>query len=644
MKNVLFFKIEKSDNSAYKYLSILLLYYYTFNFTQTVIDELVAKKIDFYKTFIEELIAKEKESLAKEKNSNDNKNDVNFFVLKNLDELTFLYMYYDANAEISKIVRRITKKVLIKTLRIYSNNSSMSIFKDTLKQILDVNSSVTIGIEMNYVDRIYRDTYYNFFSNLHENFSRSCKRLIFFKDVESCNIINLYINSTAKEKKNYEMILNENFIGSMVIRPLKTGAIGRTLFNPKNFLESDAEYYVRTSQWKISFLGLELSVKAFPFLMQDGITTSCAETVLLALMDYYSQQYNDYKFALPSAINDINMRENGTRAIPTNGLSYETMSKILCEFGFYTTFDCNFNNRDLRRYLYYYVESGIPIIINMQREDKVNSADSVTGHAALWIGHGEKEINNLLSNVEYENGIYYANTASAYEKIYVMDDNLRPYSCYTYNDLNSNYFMKRGDEKQLNIDCYIVPLHKHMYMDAKRAEDIVRELLSCEVDGVKPYNPSTYCPVNRNTPWGETKNPIIYRLFLASSRHLKHHRMQNNDNAYLIDLYAETPMPQFVWVCEFYTKDSYCCDQPYAIGEIVIDATRCAKSSLFSSVLMINYSGSVHYVRNITNKETFNQQNVHNYSGQNEIALQKNNNNLFDLAPYNSNLHDKNFF
>ena len=79
MKNVLFFKIEKSDNSAYKYLSILLLYYYTFNFTQTVIDELVAKKIDFYKTFIEELIAKEKESLAKEKNSNDNKNDVNFF-------------------------------------------------------------------------------------------------------------------------------------------------------------------------------------------------------------------------------------------------------------------------------------------------------------------------------------------------------------------------------------------------------------------------------------------------------------------------------------------------------------------------------------------------------------------------------------
>lgn len=621
-KNVRFLKIETNYNSTVNLLNILLLYYFTFNFTENIIDE----------------------SVAKEMNDCSKKKIRNYFS-KNLVGLTKFYQTYNRNSNYLKTIKQIAIKVLNRMLETYKDNTSISIFNNTLKQILDVNKSVTIGIEMSYVDRIYRDTYYNFFSNLHEDFSRKCKRLIFFKGNGSETTIEKYINSKTREKKKYEKIINEKFIGSMVIRPLKTGAIGRTLFNPKNFLKSDAEYYIRTSQWKISFLGLNLSVKAFPFLMQDGITTSCAETVLLALMDYYSQQYNDYKFALPSAINDINMRENGTRAIPTNGLSYATMSKILCEFGFYTTFDCNFNNRELRRYLYYYVESGIPIIINMQREAKVNSADSVTGHAALWIGHGKKEINNLLSNVEYENGIYYANTASAYEKIYVMDDNLRPYSCYTYNDLNSNYFMKRDDEKQLNIECYIVPLHKHMYMDAKRAEDIVRELLSCEVDGVKPYNPSTYCPVNCNTPWGETKNPIIYRLFLASSRHLKHHRMQNNDNAYLIDLYAETPMPQFVWVCEFYTKDSYCCDQPYAIGEIVIDATRCAKSSLFSSVLMINYSGSVHYVRNITNKKgTFNQQNVHNYSGQNEIALQKNNNNLFDLAPYNSNLHDKNFF
>lgn len=621
-KNVRFLKIGTNYNSTLNLLNILLLYYFTFNFTENIIDESVADKMD---------------TCSKKKIKN--------YFSKNLVGLTKFYQTYNRNSNYLKTIKQIAISVLKNMLETYKDNTSISIFNNTLEQILDVNKSVTIGIEMNYVDRIYRDTYYNFFSNLHEDFSRKCKRLIFFKGKGSETTIEKYINSKTREKKKYEKIINEKFIGSMVIRPLKTGAIGRTLFNPKNFLKSDAEYYIRTSQWKISFLGLNLSVKAFPFLMQDGITTSCAETVLLALMDYYSQQYNDYKFALPSAINDINMRENGTRAIPTNGLSYATMSKILCEFGFYTTFDCNFNNRELRRYLYYYVESGIPIIINMQREAKVNSADSVTGHAALWIGHGKKEINNLLSNVEYENGIYYANTASAYEKIYVMDDNLRPYSCYTYNDLNSNYFMKRDDEKQLNIECYIVPLHKHMYMDAKRAEDIVRELLSCEVDDVKPYNPSTYCPVNCNTPWGETKNPIIYRLFLASSRHLKHHRIQNNDNAYLIDLYAETPMPQFVWVCEFYTKDSYCCGKPYAIGEIVIDATRCAKSSLFSSVLMINYSGSVHYVRNITNKKgTFNQQNVHNYSGQNEIALQKNNNNLFNLVPYNSNLHDKNFF
>ena len=633
-KNVLFLVIY-NNAKTYNYINVLSLYYFVFNFTKKVINESI------------EISAEE---LVK------NESIISKIDCRNLKDLIHLYTDNSEDLKKQNYVKNIAKNALEKILKIYKNNSSIEIFSKTLNQIINVNGSITIGVETNYVDRIYRDTYYNFFSNLHEDFSRKCKRLVFFKGTESFKDLISFIYSKANSKNEFEKNLNENFIGSMVIRPLKTGAIGRTLFNPKKFLTKNSEYYIRTSQWKVSFLGLELSVKAFPFLMQDGITTSCAETVLLALMDYYSQQYNDYKFALPSAINDINMKENGKRAIPTNGLSYETMSKILCEFGFYTTFDCNFANNDLRRFLYYYIESGIPIIINMQREDKVNSLDSVTGHAALCIGHGEKEINDLLSNIEYENCLYYANTALAYNKIYVMDDNLRPYSCYTYNNLNScfpsnildqnklNYFMTRDDNKKLNIDCYIVPLHKHMYMDAKRAEDIVRELLSSETSAsndIKQYNPVTY--YNCKSEWGTRQNPIIYRLFLASSRHLKHHRMMHNDNNVLIDLYTETPMPQFVWVCEFYTKESYDCDYPYAIGEIIIDATRCAKSSLFSSILMINYSGSVHYVRSLTNTINLSKSKQSNIK-QDDIDLKKVKDNYFKIAPYNLNLHDKNFF
>lgn len=544
-------------------------------------------------------------------------------------------MFAEKNNENIKEINDISEDVLNYLCSNKTGNSSYKVFKDTLDLILTNNEEIIVGIELIYVDRIYRDAYYNFFSNLHTDFSRICKRLVFFNSNANFN------HSTDIDQTSD---LNKNFIGSMVIRPLYTGAIGRTLLNPLKILGKDEEYYIRTSEWKVYFMGFELSVKAFPYLMQDGIITSCAETVLLSTMDYYSRQYNDYQFALPSTISEISMREKGTRAIPTNGLSYETMSKILCEFGFYTTFDCNFDLGNLRRYLYYYIESGMPVIINMQRNCS-NSLDSNTGHAALCIGHGNKEPDQMLKNIEFENGLYYANTALAHKKIYVMDDNLHPYSYYTYNYPPENYLMKREDGIDITIDCYIIPLHKHMYMDAKRAEDVVRELLSTEEEHTKIYNPITYynsiTPIN-SIKWGTKGNPIIYRLFLASSRHLKHHRIIHTNNQYLKKLYIETPMPQFVWVCEFYDKFGY--EKNNALGEIIIDATRCSKSSLFSSVLMINYSGSAHFSRNYTGSQIFLDPSKISQNNKKDIILESIKNNNFYISPYNMNLHDKEYF
>lgn len=522
--------------------------------------------------------------------------------------------------------------------------SAYKMFKEIVGKILSNYQELTIGVELIYIDRIYRDTYYHFFSGLHAEYPRICKRLVFFSG--NLNFDN-YFNLSKKCEEQYNKILNEfqnAFLGSMVIRPLRTGAIGRTLLNPKAILGSSGEYCLRTSQWNVDFMGMELFVNAFPYMMQDGVVASCAETTILLLMDYYSRQYNDYKFALPSAISQISMREKGTRAIPTNGLSYEAMSKILCEFGFYTIFDCNFNLvGKLRSYLYYYIESGIPVIINMQKREE-KTAWSNTGHAALCIGHGKKNTKSMLENIEYEKGLFYANTAMAFDGFYVMDDNLSPYSYYNYiskNPRESGFnSMKKGNGDEVTIDCYIVPLHKHMYMDASRAENIVMEILNTYDTKTKTmiYNPTTYFHTNE---WGSFKNPIIYRLFLASSRHLKQHRLSHVEDENARKLYFETPFPQFVWVCELYDTNGY--EKNLANGEIIIDATRCSRSSLSNSVLMINYSGSVHFGRNyndsiiaITPRKNSGKTNGH-------IKLEQFTGNTFNIPSYNLNLHNAEF-
>ena len=63
-----------------------------------------------------------------------------------------------------------------------SSNDSLN---DRLEQAFEkIDLPCTAVCEYDYVDRIYRDTYYNYFSGKYYPFDRNCKRLsFFFKDI-----------------------------------------------------------------------------------------------------------------------------------------------------------------------------------------------------------------------------------------------------------------------------------------------------------------------------------------------------------------------------------------------------------------------------------------------------------------------------
>lgn len=75
-----------------------------------------------------------------------------------------------------------------------------------IKMIMKKMNIITIGIEKNYIDRQYRDSYYMHYAEKHLEVSRYCIRLIFFKG-DQCNNISKLIESD----------LQQELIGSMVI-------------------------------------------------------------------------------------------------------------------------------------------------------------------------------------------------------------------------------------------------------------------------------------------------------------------------------------------------------------------------------------------------------------------------------------------
>ena len=494
-------------------------------------------------------------------------------------------------------------------------NISYGIFLDIINKMRENSKSnvITVGIEYPYIDRVHRDSYYSYYSEMHTQVSRYCKRLVFIDcDVDMSGEDDEYVNT--ENFQQIKKIFAENFIGSIVIRPLKNGMVGRTLMKPKYILSDNHgnRYYIRTCDSKISYKGVELSLMSFPYLTQDGITATCAETSIIIMMDYYSRMYQDYRFAVPSDISRIAQKEGFSRSVPSSGLNYQTISKVLCSFGFFTkcyAIDNLRPSQELKNILYYYIESGMPICINLSKQ----ISGRVKGHAIVCIGHQKIPIDKITNNlVRIKLGdldIYYTSTASGFDTMVAMDDCIRPYTLYQF-ELNNNPYSKivknisyetqasnpkQDSDAQLSIDCFIVPLHKRMNMDAQRAESTIQHILE-----LKDLNP---CYVSflkgAESKWGSKKDPLIYRLFLASSRHLKEKRMSNSilGKCYKL-LYDKTPLPQFVWVCEFYDSSSYSSSIPKARGEIILDATMETKESMSDGILMINYTSvGVYYAK-----------------------------------------------
>lgn len=211
-------------------------------------------------------------------------------------------------------------------------NRSFRILWETLKEI----PKITFITEEYYIDRVYRDSYYAYYSCKHFEYSRYCKRLFLFAgELETnrkCDIL-----SIPEEE------LQKNFMGCIVIRPLETGKIGRSLLNPYYFTDI-GNTFIRKATYNVTMFGKRLYVGAFPYSMQDEETTSCAEITILNLLDYFSKKYAEYKYFLPNEIIDIAIKNGYERRLPTKGLDYLLISKVFMEAGFYPVLYNSDNN------------------------------------------------------------------------------------------------------------------------------------------------------------------------------------------------------------------------------------------------------------------------------------------------------------
>lgn len=447
--------------------------------------------------------------------------------------------------------------------------------KNFLKKFLrELPKPITIVQELYHIDKSYRDTYYMYFSNQHFVVKRYSRRLSFF--LGEYDALSYFSNN-----EDIEESLCNSFIGACVINPLIVGSIGRTLINPK-FLFNDQvkPVYVRLSDFRLNIYGRSFVVKAFPYRMQDEETMCCAEVTLMNLLEYYSNCYSDYRAVVPSEIIENEQKHSYERVLPARGITYPVLTKVLSEFGFsprlynISAIDSyrysHVSQKDeLKRWLHYYIESGIPVAVNLT---PISIAG--TAHSIVCIGHGKTK-SELIKKAYKKRWISWGdrkdahpliNSADFYEDYVIVDDNQPVYQVRSFDSLSLLSDMK--------VENLAVPLYKRMFLDAPNAHTIIRSLLHSEMFGVEEWAGGFL----------EKGENVIIRLFMASSRGYKGYRMRTMKDAYIKQLYTLIPMPRFVWVCELYRMGDY--TSLSAFGEVVIDATSAPNRGHRSLILM----------------------------------------------------------
>ena len=454
-------------------------------------------------------------------------------------------------------------------------------FHDCLVNIIsEVGFPCTIICEYNYVDKIYRDTFYSYFAGKHYNYERNCKRLSVFQGDIDAEVFFKYDEKT-------ECMLQKSLVGTMVIKPIETGRLGRTLLDPSKLHIDSA--FLRLTSYSVVIVGHRFNIEAFPFSSQDAETMTCAETTVWCILEYYGTQYSEYKTVLPSDIYREVCEVSSERVWPSKGLTYEVVSDLLKTFGFSprlyalksfagTNSKKAFEDSiEYRRIFHYYVESGIPFAVGIATE-----GENPIGHSMVCIGHGAKRKNVEHISKVYIDNIPYVDSADYCCDYVMIDDNRCPYSIDDYKNISlyENSF----------VDVIAVPLYKRIMMEACDARSIVEELLRFE-----GYNFNAFlfeqeeCMVNDD-------NPVVVRLLLTSSRKYKSFRAKNAHCINESKFYSSIVYPKFLWLAEISTQSKY--EQNKILGEIVLDATAAITgyvSSYENSVILLRYFNHIGY-------------------------------------------------
>lgn len=406
------------------------------------------------------------------------------------------------------------------------------------EQLQTLRQDLIMVVETEYVDSVYRNSYYAYFATKLKSYRRYCIRLSFF---EPC------FSTLDEFFRLGEFAIKNNYLGFLIIRPIGQ-CIGRNAISPKAKIPPINDVKICLAGINSTCLGVKLTVYAFPHSSQDSEYMTCAETTTWALMEYFGNKYVLYNPLLPSELLASLQSHAVERLVPSQGLTIQQISMVLRQ----KDFGCKMyskNNTRFKEVFTCYVESGLPLAVAVEGNN--------IGHAIVCIGRKNLQRSNILTKKTFL-GIDYFFWNDSIDEFVFNDDNMPCYQIYNFGNPTA-YFGK------MEITHFIVPLHKKIYLAAEQAIDISNFLVANDF-----HSPAD----------------SVIRTFLTSSRSYREYIWQNPDFTPNLKIaYLTVGLPKFIWVTEVSSRVDF--DNSKVNSLILLDATSTySKGDPYASLIL----------------------------------------------------------
>ena len=475
-------------------------------------------------------------------------------------------------AYISTVDEIITGGVVIDTiydsLRFVMDDAfSKTLLYEKLKNNLQtLRRDLKVIIETEYVDKVYRDCFYRFFSTKMKGYNRNCIRLSFFEP--EFNSIEDFISSDVA-------ILRQWYDGFLVIRPIANCCIGRNALSKRAKISQN--YEICHSSIKSTCMGAKLTVDAFPHSSQDGEYMTCAETTIWTMLEYFGNKYTLYNPALPTEIVDSLESSAFERITPSTGLNFQQLSMALKKHGLstkvYSKYNYNANPEKFQELFNCYIESGFPIAVCLTNPNG-------GGHAVVCVGRNHIAPASFTTSRQiFAGGNSYIFWNSHKSNIILVDDNFPSYQSTPFTNPTSYY--TDPSFCNLYISHFIVPLHSKIYLPAEIAIDASNYLVNKVIKA-----PDGSC----------------IKTFLTSNRSYREYVLTNPDYTPVQkQALLQIEMPKFVWVTEIATQAQMSAGRANSV--ILLDATG-NKSSYtdLSQLIFLQFAGNG-YIFNVSTRK-----------------------------------------